>query len=65
MPERQPSVRPLGGAYVFLGSVGARGIHQLGPALQISIPNGSTSVELLRRRPNQGLDLRVTFQTYL
>jgi hypothetical protein len=55
----------VGGTYVFLGSVGSKGIHQLGPALQISVPHGRASLELLRRLHNSRIDLRVTFQAYL
>lgn len=54
-----------GGVYVFLGSVGSKGIHQLGPALQISVPNGRTWLELLKRLHNSRIDFRVTFQAYL
>jgi len=54
----------VGGAYVFLGSAGSPGIHQLGPALQISVPNGRASLELLKRLHHSRLDLRVTFQAY-
>jgi hypothetical protein len=54
-----------GGAYVFLGSAGSKGIHQLGPALQMSVPNGRASFELLKRLHDSRTDLRVTFQAYL
>jgi hypothetical protein len=54
-----------GGAYVFLGAVGSKGIHQLGPALQIAVPNGRASLELLQRLHSSRIDLRVTFQAYL
>lgn len=54
-----------GGAYAFLGSVGSNGIHQLGPALQVSVPNGRALLELLKRLNDSRVDLRVTFQAYL
>ena len=55
----------VGGAYVFLGSVGSRAIHQLGPALQIGVPNGRASLEVLQRLHDSRVDLRLTFQAYL
>jgi hypothetical protein len=55
----------LGGAYVFLGSVTSRDIHQVGPAVQIAVPNGRALLELLKRLKNSRLDVRVTFQAYL
>lgn len=54
-----------GGAYVYLGSDGSRDIHQLGPAVQISVPNGRASLELLKRLQDVRFDLRMTFQAYL
>jgi hypothetical protein len=33
--------------------------------LQISVPNGRASVELLKRLHNHRFDLRLTFQAYL
>jgi hypothetical protein len=40
-------------------------IHQLGPAVQIAVPNGRVSLELLKRLRDTRPDLRVTFQAYL
>jgi hypothetical protein len=54
-----------GGAYVFLGSVGSKGIHQLGPAFQVLVPNGRASLEILKRLHTSRIDLRLTFQAYL
>lgn len=53
-----------GGAYVFLGSVRSKDIHQLGPALQFAVPNGRVTFELLKRLHNSRIDLRATFQAY-
>jgi hypothetical protein len=40
-------------------------IHQPGPAVQIAVPNGRVSLELLKRLRDTRPDLRVTFQAYL
>ena len=54
----------LGGAYLFLGTIRARDIHQIGPALQIGVPHGRALLEVLRRLSDTQLDVRMTFQAF-